>query len=163
MADTAGEVAGGWLLAVRACTRAPTHLPAGPLLGALQVESVRAEMGEEVAALLEVVRRKSAKLADVEARLTGRLRWGVAMIQAKGELNTKRHIFAWWRCAAAVAAAAAVAGVCGHGCMGVEGGEWAALSQAVGCQAQAASGICLASHRGSRQLGAGAGVSLPTL
>ena len=58
---------------------------------------MRRELDEEVGALLEAVACKSARLADVEARLTGRLRWGVALIQAKGELNAKRQAFAWWR------------------------------------------------------------------
>lgn len=68
-----------------------------PPLPRLQVDSVRREMGEEVEALLEAVRRKSAKLADAEVRLTGRLRWGVAMIQAKSEMGIKRQTFMWWR------------------------------------------------------------------
>jgi len=55
-------------------------------------------MSEEVEQLLDAVRRKSAKLADAEQRLTGRLRWGVAMIQAKSEASTKRQVFMWWRC-----------------------------------------------------------------
>lgn len=62
------------------------------------MESVRAELGAEVQALLDAVARRSAKLADSEARLTGRLRWGVAMIQAKSEMGAKRAAFAWWRC-----------------------------------------------------------------
>lgn len=49
--------------------------------------------------LLGTIERKSAKLADAEARLTGRLRWGVAMIQAKSEATAKRRAFMWWRCA----------------------------------------------------------------
>ncbi len=64
-----------------------------------QVESVRSELGTEVQALLGAIERKSAKLADAEARLTGRLRWGVAMIQAKSEAAAKRRAFMWWRCA----------------------------------------------------------------
>lgn len=64
-----------------------------------QVDSVRSELGAEVQALLGTIERKSAKLADAEARLTGRLRWGVAMIQAKSEAAAKRRAFMWWRCA----------------------------------------------------------------
>lgn len=58
---------------------------------------MRQEMSVEVQQLLEAVERKSAKLADANARLTGRLRWGVAMIQAKSEAATKRQVFMWWR------------------------------------------------------------------
>lgn len=58
---------------------------------------MRREMDEEVSLLLETIARKEARLADSEARLTGRLRWGVAMIQAKSELGVKRQVFAWWR------------------------------------------------------------------
>lgn len=58
---------------------------------------MRSELGGEVDLLLDTVQRKSAKLADAEARLTGRLRWGVAMIQAKAELGVKRQVFMVWR------------------------------------------------------------------
>lgn len=58
---------------------------------------MRGELGAEVNALLDAVARASARLAQVEARLTGRLRWGVAMLQAKAELAAKRAAFAWWR------------------------------------------------------------------
>ena len=58
---------------------------------------MRRELDEEVGALLEAVAHKSAALADAEARLTGRLRWGVALIQAKAELGAKRQALAWWR------------------------------------------------------------------
>lgn len=64
-----------------------------------QVESVRSELGAEVQALLGAIERKSAKLAAAEAQLTGRLRWGMAMIQAKSEAAAKRRAFMWWRCA----------------------------------------------------------------
>ena len=63
----------------------------------LQVDAVRRELDEEVQLLLDAVQRKSAKLADSEARLTSRLRWGVAMIQAKSELNIKRQVLMWFR------------------------------------------------------------------
>jgi hypothetical protein len=74
----------------------PACAPPPPACAA-QVEGVRREVGEEVEALLSAVRRKSAELADVEARLTGRLRWGVAMIQARGEAAAKSRAFMWWR------------------------------------------------------------------
>lgn len=61
------------------------------------MESVRNELGAEVTALLDAVARASARLAQAEARLTGRLRWGMAMLQAKAELTAKRAAFAWWR------------------------------------------------------------------
>lgn len=70
----------------------PSRQPLPP-----QVDSVRSELGAEVAALLDAVRQKSAELADTEARLTGRLRWGVALIQAKGEAAAKRQAFMLWR------------------------------------------------------------------
>ena len=58
---------------------------------------MRREMDEEVSLLLGAVAARSAALADCESRLTGRLRWGVAMIQAKSELAGKRQAFVWWR------------------------------------------------------------------
>eukprot|EP00887_Chlorella_sp_A99_P005659 scaffold1.g5659.t1 len=63
----------------------------------MQVDAMRREMDEEVTLLLETIERKTARLADAEGRLTGRLRWGVAMIQAKGELAVKRQVLGWWR------------------------------------------------------------------
>lgn len=64
-----------------------------------QVDSIRQEMDEEVSHLLETIQRKSAKLEDTTARLTNRLRWGVAVLQAKNELAIKRQAFSAWRCA----------------------------------------------------------------
>lgn len=71
--------------------RPPPHPPTA------QVDTIRGEMDEEVTRLLDTIRRKSAKLADTEARLTKRLRWGVAVLQAKNELGIKREVFRWWR------------------------------------------------------------------
>ncbi|KAL4431049.1 hypothetical protein ABPG75_006305 [Micractinium tetrahymenae] len=63
----------------------------------MQVDSVRQELGAEVEQLLEAVRRKSAELARAESRLSARERWGVAIIQARGEAALKRQAFMWWR------------------------------------------------------------------
>ncbi|GAB4817699.1 hypothetical protein N2152v2_004745 [Parachlorella kessleri] len=62
-----------------------------------QVEGMRSEMDGEVSALLEAIAHKSAKLDDANTRLTSRLRWGIAVVQAKKELSLKRQVFAWWR------------------------------------------------------------------
>ncbi len=71
----------------------------GPGALCAQVEGMRSEMDGEVSALLEAIRAKSTKLEDANARLTSRLRWGIAVLQAKNELGVKRQVFAWWRCA----------------------------------------------------------------
>jgi hypothetical protein len=58
---------------------------------------MRSEMDGEVSGLLDAIRAKGAKLEDANARLTSRLRWGIAVLQAKNELGIKRQVFAWWR------------------------------------------------------------------
>ena len=55
-------------------------------------------MSAEVQQLLDVVQRKSAALALAESRLSARLRWGVAVMQAKREAAVLRQAFMWWRC-----------------------------------------------------------------
>ena len=47
--------------------------------------------------LLANIQRKRAKLAETEARLTNRLRWGIAVLQAKADLRAKRLAFVEWR------------------------------------------------------------------
>lgn len=61
------------------------------------MEGIRGEMDAEVTQLLATIQRKRAKLAETEARLTNRLRWGVAVLQAKAELRAKRLAFVGWR------------------------------------------------------------------
>ena len=36
-------------------------------------------------------------LLRAQARLTNRLRWGIAVLQAKNELSLKRQVFGCWR------------------------------------------------------------------
>ena len=47
--------------------------------------------------LTAAVARKTAALRDTEDRLTNRLRWGIALMQAKSEANIKRKVMGEWR------------------------------------------------------------------
>lgn len=62
-----------------------------------QVDTIRGEMDEEITLLLDTIQCKSKKLEDTMARLTARLRWGIAVLQTKNELRVKRQIFNIWR------------------------------------------------------------------
>lgn len=54
-------------------------------------------MDGEVSSLLDAIRRRDGRLAASEAALSARLRWGVAVLQAKGDLSAKRRAFVCWR------------------------------------------------------------------
>jgi hypothetical protein len=68
---------------------------------AAQVEGVRRDVEEEVELLLGALGRKAAALEDAQARLTQRVRWGVALLEARTAAVLARRVLAAWRARAA--------------------------------------------------------------
>ncbi len=64
---------------------------------ASQVEGVRKDVEEEVELLLAALSRKSAALEDVQSRLETRVRWGVALLEAKKAAVLGRRVLQAWR------------------------------------------------------------------
>jgi hypothetical protein len=64
---------------------------------ASQVEGVRKDVEEEVELLLTALSRKSAALEDVQSRLETRVRWGVALLEAKKAAVLGRRVIQAWR------------------------------------------------------------------
>ena len=68
---------------------------------AAQVEDVRRDVEVEVELLLAALAKKGAALEDVQSRLTTRLRWGVALLEAKKAAILGRRVLLAWRAHAA--------------------------------------------------------------
>lgn len=63
---------------------------------AIQVQGVRKDVEEEIELLLEALKRKNEALEDAHARLTTRLRWGVALLEAKKAALLGRRALLHW-------------------------------------------------------------------
>lgn len=59
---------------------------------------MKGELAPEVEKLAVALQRKAGAVSDLQERLLGRLRWGVARLQASRSSNTMRHVLAGWRC-----------------------------------------------------------------
>jgi len=68
---------------------------------ASQVEGVRKDVEEEVELLLAALSRKSAALENVQFRLETRIRWGVALLEAKKAAVLGRRVLQAWRAVSA--------------------------------------------------------------
>ena len=62
-----------------------------------QVQCARRDVQEEIESLLCALNDKSAELADVQERLTRRLRWGAALLEAKKATILGRRVLLSWR------------------------------------------------------------------
>jgi hypothetical protein len=63
----------------------------------MQIEAIRSDLESELGTLSDLVVEKDQGLADIEDRLTARVRWGVAMLQRKREAAKGSRILQWWR------------------------------------------------------------------
>lgn len=68
---------------------------------ASQVEGVRKDVEEEVELLLAALSRKSTALEDVQTRLETRVRWGMALLEAKKAAVLGRRVIQAWRAVSA--------------------------------------------------------------
>ena len=68
---------------------------------ATQVSGVRQDIEHEVELLLNALSLKTAALEDVHARLETRVRWGVALLEAKKAAVLGRRVLQAWRAVAA--------------------------------------------------------------
>ena len=62
-----------------------------------QVQCARRDVQEEIESLLSALNDKSAELADVQERLTRRLRWGAALLEAKKATILGRRVLLSWK------------------------------------------------------------------
>eukprot|EP00890_Picochlorum_soloecismus_P005654 jgi/Picsp_1/608/NSC_00605-R1_protein len=62
-----------------------------------QVQCARRDVQEEIESLLCALNDKSAELADVQDRLTRRLRWGAALLEAKKATILGRRVLLSWK------------------------------------------------------------------
>lgn len=68
---------------------------------ATQVEGVRKDVEDEIEQLLAALAKKGAALEDVKTRLTTRLRWGIALLEAKKAAVLGRRVLLAWKARAA--------------------------------------------------------------
>ena len=62
-----------------------------------QIQCARRDVQEEIELLIEALQGKNAELADVNARLTTRIQWGAALLEAKKATVLGRRVLLAWK------------------------------------------------------------------